>query len=169
MAGKGSEKVKIFITPQSLKATDELRLGFLEASNPRKFNAMLQLATLNAASTMVKPIRAAAPVRTGRLKRAVAARKARQDRPAAVVGVRAGSSRGDTKGAWYRWFVVSGTNGTRMTKERGRVTVKAIRGRDFIKQASSAPSNQARAIEVLNKTVQAFLSGAIKYRGRKGK
>ena len=169
MAGKGSEKVRIFVTPQSLKAADDLRLGFLESSNPRKFNAMLQLATLNAARTMVKPVKAAAPVRTGRLKRAVAARKARKDRPAAVVGVRAGSSRGDQNGAWYRWFVVSGTKGTRMTKAQGRVSVQAIRGRDFVGQTVSAPTNQARAIEVLNKTVQAFLSGAIKYRGRKGR
>jgi hypothetical protein len=169
VAGKGSEKVRIFVTPQSLKAADDLRLGFLESSNPRKFNAMLQLATLNAARTMVKPVKAAAPVRTGRLKRAVAARKARKDRPAAVVGVRAGSSRGDQNGAWYRWFVVSGTKGTRMTKAQGRVSVQAIRGRDFVGQTVSAPTNQARAIEVLNKTVQAFLSGAIKYRGRKGR
>jgi len=169
VAGKGSEKVRIFVTPQSLKAADDLRLGFLESSNPRKFNAMLQLATLNAARTMVKPVKAAAPVRTGRLKRAVAARKARKDRPAAVVGVRAGSSRGDQNGAWYRWFVVSGTKGTRMTKAQGRVSVQPIRGRDFVGQTVSAPTNQARAIEALNKTVQAFLSGVIKYRGRKGR
>lgn len=168
MVAKGNEKVRIFVTPQSLKATDELRLGFLEASNPRKFKAMLQLATLNAASTMVKPVKAGAPVRTGRLKKAVAARKAKFDRPAAVVGVRAGKSRGDMNGAWYRWFVVSGTSGTRNTKAQGKVQVKAIRGRDFVKQATTEPSNQARAIEVLNKTVQAFLDGRIKYRGRRG-
>ena len=149
-----------------MKAVDELRLGFLESSNPRKFNAMLQLATLNAARTLVKPVKAAAPVRTGRLKGAVAARKARQNRPAAVVGVRAGKSRGDQKGAWYRWFVVSGTNGTRMTKARGRISVQPIRGRDFVGETVSAPTNQTRAIEALNKTVQAFLSGVIKYRGR---
>ena len=164
MAAKGNEKVKIFVTPQSLKAADELRLGFLEASNPRKFNAMLQLATLNAARTMVKPVKAGAPVRTGRLKKAVAARKAYKDRPAAVVGVRAGKSRGDKNGAWYRWFVVSGTNGTRNTKARGRVQVQAIRGRDFVKQAVTEPTNQARAIKALNDTVQAFLDGVIKYR-----
>ena len=64
MVAKGNEKVRLFITPQSLKATDELRLGFLEASNPRKFNTMLQLATLNAARTLVKPVKAKAPVRT---------------------------------------------------------------------------------------------------------
>jgi hypothetical protein len=169
VAAKGNEKVRIFVTPQSLSAVDDLRLGFLESSNPRKFNAMLQLATLNAAKTMVKPVKAQAPVRTGRLRNAVAARKALKDRPAAVVGVRAGKSRSDQKGSWYRWFVVSGTKGTRMTKARGRVSVQAIRGNDFVKRAVTAPTNQARAIEALNKTVQAFLSGVIKYRKGRGR
>ena len=168
MVAKGNEKVRIFVTPQSLKATDELRLGFLESSNPRKFKAMLQLATLNAARTMVKPIKAKAPVRTGRLRNAVAARKGMNDRPSGVVGVKAGKSRGDMKGAWYRWFVVSGTSGVRNTKTRGRVNVKRIVGRDFVKDAITEPSVQARAIEVLNSTVQAFLDGKIKFRGRKG-
>ena len=168
MVAKGNEKVRIFITPQSLKATDELRLGFLEASNPRKFNAMLQLATLNAARTFIKPVKAGAPVRTGRLKKAVAARKAKYNRPAAVVGVKAGKSRADQSGAWYRWFVVSGTSGTRNTKRQGRVQVTAIRGRDFVKQAVTEPTNQARAVEALNNTIKAFLDGVIKYKGRKG-
>jgi hypothetical protein len=168
VVAKGNEKVRIFVTPQSLKATDELRLGFLESSNPRKFKAMLQLATLNAARTMVKPIKAKAPVRTGRLRNAVAARKGMNDRPSGVVGVKAGKSRGDMKGAWYRWFVVSGTSGVRNTKTRGRVNVKRIVGRDFVKDAITEPSVQARAIEVLNSTVQAFLDGKIKFRGRKG-
>ena len=169
MVAKGNEKVRIFVTPESLKATDELRLGFLEASNPRKFNAMLQLATLNAARTMVKPIKAKAPVRTGRLRGAVAARKGKNDRPSSVVGVKAGNSRGDMKGAWYRWFVVSGTSGTRTTKTRGKVQVQRIAGRDFVKQVVTEPSVQARAVEVLNKTIMAFLDGTIKYRGRRGR
>ena len=168
MAAKGNEKVRIFVTPQSLKAADELRLGFLESSNPRKFRAMLQLATLNAARTMVKPVKAKAPVRTGRLKGAIAARKGMNDRPSSVVGVKAGKSRGDMKGSWYRWFVVSGTSGTRTTKTRGKVSVKRIAGRDFVKDAVTEPSVQARAIEVLNNTVQAFLDGKIKFRGRRG-
>ena len=168
MVAKGNEKVRIFETPQSLKATDELRLGFMESSNPRKFKAMLQLATLNAARTMVKPIKSKAPVRTGRLRGAIAARKGMSDRPSSVVGVRAGKSRGDMKGAWYRWFVVSGTSGTRTTKARGKVAVKRIAGRDFIKDAVTEPSVQARAIEVLNGTVMAFLDGKIKFRGRRG-
>ena len=169
MVAKGNEKVRIFVTPESLKATDDLRLGFLEASNPRKFKAMLQLATLNAARTMVKPVKAKAPVRTGRLRGAVAARKGKNDRPSSVVGVKAGKSRGDMQGAWYRWFVVSGTSGTRRTKARGRINVKPISGRDFVKQVVTEASVQARAVEALNKTIQAFLDGTIKYKGRKGK
>jgi hypothetical protein len=168
VAPKGSEKVKLFITPQSLKAFDEVRLGFMESSNPRKFKAMLQLATLNAARTMVKPVKAKAPVRTGRLKGAIAARRGMKDSPSAVVGVRAGKSRGDMKGAWYRWFVVSGTSGMRNTKTRGRVSVKRIAGRDFVKDAVTQPSVQARAVEVLNSTIMAFLNGTIKFKGRRG-
>jgi hypothetical protein len=56
----------------------------------------------------------------------------------------------------------------RNTKTRGRVNVKRIVGRDFVKDAITEPSVQARAIEVLNSTVQAFLDGKIKFRGRKG-
>ncbi len=168
MAAKGNEKVKLFITPQSLKGFDDLRLGFLESSNPKKFRAMLQLATLNAARTMVKPVKAKAPVRTGRLRGAVAARKAKFDRPAAVVGVKAGKSRGDMQGAWYRWFVVSGTSGTRNTKRQGRVSVRAVPARDFVKQAVTDPTVQAKAMETVNKTVMAFLDGVIKYRKGRG-
>ena len=169
MAAKANDKVKIFITPQSLSSIDELRLGFIQSSNPRKFNAMLQLATLNAAKQLVKPIQAKAPVRTGRLKGAVAARKARQDRPASVVGVKSGKSRGDSKGAWYKWFVVSGTSGTRVTKRLGKISVKAIAGRDFVKQAATEPAAQAKAVDVLNKTIMAFLDGTLKYRTGKGR
>lgn len=169
MAAKGNEKVRLFVTAESLQGIDDLRLGFLESSNPRKFNAMLQLATLNAARTMVKPVKAKAPVRTGRLKGAVAARKAKQGRPASVVGVRAGASRGDKTGAWYRWFVVSGTSGVRNTKRRGTIAVKPIVGRDFVKDAVTDTATQSRAIEVLNNTIQAFINGTIKYRGRRGR
>jgi hypothetical protein len=166
---KGNEKVRLYITPQSLKAADELRLGFIEASNPRKFRAMLQMATLNAARTMVKPVKAGAPVDTGRLRNAVSARKAKKNGPAAVVGIKAGRVRGDMKGAWYRWFVVSGTTGVRMTKRHGRVQVKAIHGRDFVKQAVTEPTNQSRAVDVMRNTIQAFLDGTIKYKKRKGR
>jgi hypothetical protein len=56
-----------------------------------------------------------------------------------------------------------------MTKAGGRVSVKPIRGNDFVGKTATEPSNQARAIDALNKTIQAFLNGTIKYRGRRGK
>jgi starch phosphorylase len=40
---------------------------------------------------------------------------------------------------------------------------------DEVKQAVTEPSAQARAIEALNKTIQAVLDGTIKYRGRRGR
>jgi hypothetical protein len=56
----------------------------------------------------------------------------------------------------------------RNTKTRGRVSVKRVAGRDFVKDAVTQPSVQARAVEVMNNTIMAFLNGTIKYRGRRG-
>jgi hypothetical protein len=44
-----------------------------------------------------------------------------------------------------------------------------VPARDFVKQVVTEASVQARAVEALNKTIQAFLDGTIKYKGRKGK
>lgn len=173
----------VYLAEGSLRDVDEFRLGFIEASNPRKFRAMLQMATLNAARTMVKPVKAKAPVRTGRLRAAVAARKAKYNNPAAVVGVKAGKSRGDAKGAWYRWFVVSGhrTRGIgrapeRITWEQAAAGVALpprrnrgfVPARNFVYDATNDPAVQDRAQEVLAKTVRAWLDGAIKYKARRG-
>lgn len=171
----------VYLTAGSLRDVDEFRLGFLESSNPRKFRAMLQIATLNAARTMVKPVKAKAPVRTGRLRGAVAARKAKFNGPAAVVGVKAGATRGDAQGAWYRWFIVSGhrTRGTGRAPERitwaqaaaGAALPKRRSGfvpaRNFVYDATNDSGVRARAEEVLAKTVRAWLDGAIKYKARK--
>jgi hypothetical protein len=173
----------VYLTEGSLRDVDEFRLGFLESSNPRKFRAMLQMATLNAARTMVKPVKAKAPVRTGRLRGAVAARKAKFNNPAAVVGIKAGATRGDSKGAWYRWFVVSGhrTRGTGRAPERITWAQAAagaalpqrrsgfVPARNFVYDATSDSGVRARAEEVLAKTVRAWLDGAIKYKARKAK
>ena len=172
----------VYLAEGSLRDIDEFKIGFLESSNPRKFRAMLQMATLNAARTMVKPVKAKAPVRTGRLRGAVAARKAKFNNPAAVVGIKAGASRGDSKGAWYRWFVVSGhrTRGAGRAPERitwaqaaAGVALPArgnrgfVPARNFVYDATSDSAVRARAEEVLAKTVRAWLDGAIKYKARK--
>lgn len=190
----GKDSVKIYVDSKSLTGLNQVRLGFLESSDPRKFNAMLQLATLNAARTMVKPVKAKAPSRTGRLKAAVAARKGRFNKPSAVVGVKAGASRGDGKGAWYRWFVISGhkikgsqANIGRATNpvmswnevaagvsyaERKAKASKPSSGRvpanDFVVEATQNSSVQDKATSTITNTVVAYLEGKIKYRKGRG-
>jgi hypothetical protein len=182
--GKGTVNVEVFITEPSLRAIDDLRMGYLEASDPAKFKRMLQLATLNAAQSMSKPVRAAAPIgdgrkhSAGRLRGAVAARKAKYDKPAALVGIKAGASRGDMKGAWYRWFVVSGTKNSRVTTSHDYRTgimrkttwsVRGIKANDFVRRVVTRVDVIEKATDSMRNTVMAFLDGTInrgRYRGR---
>ena len=142
---------------------EALRLGFLEGSNPSAYKRLLSIATLNATRTMVKPMRAEAPIgRTtqnpGRLRKAVTARRARFGTPAAVVGPRAGRNRaGANGGAWYRWFVTSGISGVRQTKS-GPKAVKAVPANPFVTRVSGNSTYQARAMEAMAKTVESFFN-----------
>ncbi len=142
---------------------ESLRMGFLEGANPSAYKRLLSIATLNAARTMVKPMRADAPVgRTtkspGRLRKSVTARRARFGTPAAVVGPRAGRSRdGGSGGAWYRWFVTSGISGVRQTKN-GPKAVKAVPANPFVTRVSKNPARQQAAIEAMAKTVESFFN-----------
>ena len=141
----------------------KLQLGFLEGSNPAAYRRLLSIATLNAARTMVAPMRAQTPVgkttqNPGRLRRAVTARRARFGTPAAVVGPRAGRNRaGANGGAWYRWFVTSGISGVRQTKS-GPKAVKAVPGNPFVTRVSGNSTYQARAMEAMAKTVESFFN-----------
>jgi len=57
-------------------------------------------ATITAARTLVGPMKAAAPVRSGALRKSIKATRAqRRDKPGAIVGPR----------MWYRHFVIGGT------------------------------------------------------------
>lgn len=188
MAGK--DKFQVGLDYSSLREIDAFKLGFLQASDKRKFNSLLGRATLNAARTMVKPVRAAAPKRTGRLRAAVAARPARFNRPAAVVGIRAGKSRQDPRGAWYRWFVVSGHDATGRAKTQqqpkptgwaaiaaGQVPQRSAGGRtprrvpanDFVRDTTTKPDVQARAVDTIAKTISAYFAGEFKLRVGRGK
>jgi len=141
----------------------KLQLGFLEGSNPAAYRRLLSIATLNAARTMVAPMRAQTPVgkttqNPGRLRRAVTARRARFGTPAAVVGPRATRNRaGANGGAWYRWFVTSGISGVRQTKS-GPKAVKAVPGNPFVTRVSGNSTYQARAMEAMAKTVESFFN-----------
>ncbi len=78
---------------------NELQLKLDRYHGPQLDRA-LGRATLVAARTLVGPMRAAAPVRSGKLRQSVKATRAtRGDKPGAIVGPR----------IWYRHFVIGGT------------------------------------------------------------
>jgi hypothetical protein len=139
------------------KNFDDLRVGFYQASNSGAFKRMQSLATLNAARTMLNPMRIAAPigvttVRPGLLKKNVRARPARFSKPAAVVGIKRARS-----SAWYGWFVVAGRGGTRRTKS-GVVPVQAVPARPFVGDIVKRGGIINAAMEAYSATVEKFLN-----------
>jgi len=122
---QGKNGLVVQVNWENLGDYNSFKLGMLESGNPREFNRVLGIATLNAARTFLKPAKAEAPVwggansqataasrarnpkRTGgTLRKGIVARRGKLDRPSALVGISLGG-RGRT-GAWYRNMVVSG-------------------------------------------------------------
>ena len=103
-----SSRVDIIISKKTLGELDDLGLAIAAGFDEKLINKALQAASLYAAKAQVKPVRNAAPRRTGRLRRAIWANTVMRDKPGAYVGIRAGESRADTKGAYYRYVVTSG-------------------------------------------------------------
>jgi len=86
----------ITVTTQGL---DKLQLKLDRYHGP-KLDRALGKATIGAARTLVGPMKAAAPSRSGALRKSIKATRAtRGDKPGAVVGPR----------IWYRHFVIGGT------------------------------------------------------------
>ena len=72
----------------------------LDRYHSARLNRALGKASIAAARTLVRPMRAAAPKRTGKLAKSIKATRAkRQDKPGAIVGPR----------IWYRHFPIKGT------------------------------------------------------------
>ena len=105
-----SSRVDIFISKQTNDDLDDLALAVAAGFDEKLINKALQAAALYAAKGQVKPVRNAAPRRTGRIARAIWANPVMKDKPGAYVGIRAGKSRTDTKGAYYRYIVTSGVS-----------------------------------------------------------
>jgi hypothetical protein len=103
-----SSRVDIFISKQTTDDLDDLALAIAAGFNEKLINKALQAAALYAAKGQIKPVRNAAPRRTGRLARSIWANPVMRDKPGAYVGIRAGKSRADTKGSYYRYIVTSG-------------------------------------------------------------
>lgn len=160
-----------FVPDDSMRAFE---LGFIEGSNPRAYNKLLAVASLNAVRTLVNPLKSAAPVKTGRLQRSIGAKTGRFSKPSATVGPRPGRSRNDPRGAWYRYFVTSGHR-TRLG------TAKAVKGiswadvaagkkfvqtgstatipaRPFVTQTAQNPTNQQKMMDAFYATVERYFN-----------
>jgi len=134
---------------------NQFQLGFLQGSNPKAFGRLLTIAAINASRTMVKPMQAEAPVRTGRLRKSINAKRGQYQRPSATVGPRPGRSRGDLNGAWYRWFVTTGVKPLRTTKS-GLKPVKGVQGRPFVTQVANKADVQKAAMNAYWDTIAKF-------------
>lgn len=87
----------IIITTQGL---DKLQLKLDRYHGPQLDKALAK-ASIVAARTLVKPMRAASPVRSGKLRKSIKATRAtKRDKPGAIVGPR----------IWYRHFPIGGTS-----------------------------------------------------------
>ena len=129
-------------------------LGFLEGSNPTAYRRLMSMATVNAARTYSKPIKALAPRgKSGNLAAGVKAKAGRYAKPSAVVGSLF-SGRGSKKNPWYRWIIVKGTSGKRVTK-KGVFAVKPITANKFVN----------KAVDAFHNTVEAFYNNQV-FRGR---
>ena len=102
-------RVDLRIDPKTIEQISGLKLALAAGFDEKRIDKALQAASLYAAKGQVKPVKNAAPVKTGRLRRAIWANPVMKDKPGAYVGIRAGKSRADTKGAYYRYIVTSGT------------------------------------------------------------
>lgn len=139
-------------------------LGFLEGSNPTAYRRLMSMATVNAARTYSKPIKAAAPRgKTGNLAAGVKAKAGRYAKPSAVVGSLF-AGRGSKKNPWYRWIVVKGTKGKRVTK-KGIFAVKPITPNKFVNKVVDNQSNEQKAVDAFHNTVEAFYNNSV-FRGR---
>jgi len=141
-----------------------LELGFLEGGDPSAYKRLLSFASLNAARTMSKPMKAEAPKgKTGNLIKSIRVKSGRYNRPSGVVGPLFGT-KGSPNRPYYRHFVTSGVSGVRQTKS-GPKAVKPIPANPFVMRVANAPANQQRALEAFYKTIEAFYNDQV-FRGR---
>lgn len=139
------------------KAYDDLMIGFYQSSNPSGFKRMQSFAALNAARTILKPMKQAAPKgetteRPGSLQKNIKARGVRFNKPGAVVGIKGGKS-----GVFYGWFVVEGRGPVRRTKN-GPVAVRPVAARPFVSDTVRKAGTIDRAMEAFSSTVEKFLN-----------
>ncbi len=178
-------RVDLVLDQKSIEGMSSLAIAFAAGFDEKKIDKALQAASNAAAKSMVKPVRNAAPRRTGRLARAVRSNKVQRDKPGAYVGIRPGKSRNDPSGAYYRWIVTSGVsrvpyviapnrrssagglslpNAVNGSSVRGSVTrTSRIQGRPFVSEAVSR--NIGTALSVFSDTLRGIIERGIPARG----
>ena len=172
-------RVDLVLDKKSIEDMSGLALGFAAGFNEKKIDKALQAASNAAAKSMIKPVRAAAPRRTGRLARAVRSNKVQRGLPGAYVGIRPGKSRNDLSGAYYRWIVTSGVSRVpyviKPKKSSSAISIpsvgavssatrtKKIPGRPFVSQA--VDQNIGTAKSVFSDTLRGIIQRGIPARG----
>jgi hypothetical protein len=169
------------IDPKTIRQLDALALSIQTGFDAKKINKALNAASLATARAMVGPVRQAAPVRTGRLRRAVYAQKVMKNGPGAYVGIKPGKTRADKRGAFYRWIVTAGvsrvpytitprkakamffTSGGVLTIGKKFQRVSPIPGRGFVFE--TVDRNINTAIRIWNESLSSILQAGIPAKG----
>jgi hypothetical protein len=176
-----SQRSDFTIDPKSIQQLDQLALSLQTGFNAKTINKALNAASLATARAMVGPVRKAAPVKTGRLRRAVYAQKVMKNGPGAYVGIKPGKNRGDIRGAYYRWIITAGVSRvpyaitprkkSAITFNAGGVQVftrkanrvNAIPGRGFV--FDTVDRNINTAIRIWNDSLSSIIQAGIPAKG----
>jgi hypothetical protein len=176
-----SQRSDFTIDPKSIQQLDALALSLQTGFDAKKINKALNAASLATARAMVGPVRKAAPVKTGRLRRAVYAQKVLRDGPGAYVGIRPGKNRGDMRGAYYRWIITAGvsrvpyaitprkksaltfTTGGVQVFTRKSNRINPIPGRGFV--FDTVDRNINTAIRIWNESLSSIIQAGIPAKG----
>lgn len=184
-------RVDISISDKTLREIGDLEFALAAGFDQRRVNKALQAASEATAKAMVKPVKNAAPTRRNRvagvsgnrLKRAVWSQPVMRNKPGAYVGIRPGRTREDTKGAYYRWIVTSGTSGVPYEIRPKRAKVLrfygpdgapvfarsilrkgSVPGRPFVSEA--VQKNAQLALDTFSRSLAAIIERGIPKKGR---
>lgn len=97
MASQSPLRVEI----KEIDGVKPMQLALAAGFDARTLQRYTTQASINAARTLVKPMRQKAPKDSGKLANAIAARRSKVKGGGAVVGIKGGKS-----GVWYRWPAV---------------------------------------------------------------
>lgn len=141
----------------TIKGLTELQRE-LDKMAPGPLNKTLQKGT-DAVGKFLKPrVQAAAPKRTGRLRKSISARKAKRSKPATIITAR-------PKVAFYRHMVIGGTRPHRIrfpdqkaagvAKADGNIRHPGAKADDFIRRTAEQYDDQA--VLIAHRTITAEL------------